>query len=113
MGYQTTIDEVEGVLNSQNLAPEALYVQLHRWSRKSLLRDALNAMVFAESLYEQLTGATVSLEVLTIPLASTEWVQRFHLVTLDCQQCSLVWPCLNRDDSSLALDCAVLHYKIR
>lgn len=73
--YQATIDEVEAILKSPDISSDLVHVSLQRWFHQSRIGESLAAMVFASTLYRALPGATVSLEVIRIPLPIAGWPQ--------------------------------------
>lgn len=72
-GYTATIDEVEAILRSPIIAYDLLYASLRKWFHESPTKDFFTAMAFATDIYQGLPDATVSLEVLKIPLSGAAW----------------------------------------
>lgn len=72
--YRATIEEVEAILRSPHPTLSIpLRSIIQGWFRQSPIEEPLTAMVFASTLYQGLPGATVSLEVLKIPLLDAGW----------------------------------------
>lgn len=71
--YWATIDEFEAILRLPIITPGPICVTLQYWFKMASIKESLTAMVFASNLYRTLPGATVSLEVLKIPLPTANW----------------------------------------
>lgn len=82
--HRATIDEVEAILGSPVIASRLVYISLQRWFHMASIGKSLSAMVFASTLYRAMPGATISLEVLKIPLPEQGWSHRAlgHLPTV-------------------------------
>lgn len=90
-GYTATIEEVEAILRSPIIASDLLYASLRKWFHESATKDFFTAMVFATDLYQGLPDATVSLEVLKIPLSGAAW---YHQAVTNHVDLPTIFSCL-------------------
>lgn len=92
--YHATIDEVEAILRSPNLTLDLVHLSLQSWFRGSGIEESLTAMVFASTLYKGLPGATVSLEVLKVPLSEAGWSHVAWVPSQELLSLSTFFSCL-------------------
>lgn len=109
VGYTATIDEVEDILKSPIITSDLLDASLRHWFHESPTRDFLTAMVFVTNLYQGLTDATVSLEILQIPLSTAAWYQQVVRSSKGCDELPTLFSCLAMFESGqFAIDPASL-----
>lgn len=92
--YQATIDEVEAILRFPYLTLDLLHLSLQGWFDGSGIGESLTAMVFASTLYKGLPGATVSLEVLKVPLSQAGWSHVAWVPSQELLSLSTFFSCL-------------------
>lgn len=80
--YTATIDDIEAVIGSPGVSGSNLSEYLRNWWHKSTksplcghLQRSFEALVFASSLYKHMIEATISIEVVSLPLYEVLWTE--------------------------------------